>query len=148
MNWSTYFMGIAEAASKRSKDPVTRVGACVVNKHMDQIATGYNGFPASVEEKAQDWQRPNKYAKVVHAEMNAIIRALRREDLRGCYLYTTLQPCCDCLKLIAAVGIDRVFFKNELREAAESYALATSFGITLNQMEVEVENTAHESART
>lgn len=145
MNWSTYFMRIAETVSIKSKDPNTRVGAVLVDRDMRIVSTGFNGFPPGVTESADLWQRPTKYSKVVHAEANAILYG--RRDFRGCYLYTTLQPCCECLKLIAGAGIAIVFFKNQLREAAESYELARFFGIDMRQMEVEIESTANVTTR-
>lgn len=33
LTWDEYFMGIALLSAKRSKDPSTQVGACIVNKH-------------------------------------------------------------------------------------------------------------------
>ena len=32
ISWDEYFMGLAILSSERSKDPSTRVGACIVNK--------------------------------------------------------------------------------------------------------------------
>ena len=31
LSWDQYFMGMAHLSAKRSKDPNTRVGACIVN---------------------------------------------------------------------------------------------------------------------
>ncbi len=31
LSWNQYFMGMAHLSAKRSKDPNTRVGACIVN---------------------------------------------------------------------------------------------------------------------
>jgi dCMP deaminase len=79
------------------------------------------------------WERPAKYKFFIHAEANAILDA--KQDLRGAILYSTLQPCCECIKLIAGAGIDRVYFKNEYHgHAAESYQLAKEFGLTFEQL--------------
>ena len=32
ISWEQYFMGVALLSSKRSKDPATQVGACIVNE--------------------------------------------------------------------------------------------------------------------
>ena len=32
INWDEYFMGIAMLAARRSKDPNTQVGACIVSQ--------------------------------------------------------------------------------------------------------------------
>ena len=45
ISWDEYFMGIAMLAAKRSKDPNTQVGACIVSKDNIIISTGYNGMP-------------------------------------------------------------------------------------------------------
>ncbi|HCP71578.1 MAG TPA: cytidine deaminase, partial [Clostridiales bacterium] len=43
ISWDEYFMGIAMLAAKRSKDPNTQVGACIVSADNIIISTGYNG---------------------------------------------------------------------------------------------------------
>lgn len=43
--WDEYFMGIAMLAAQRSKDPVTQVGACLVDEEKHIVGIGYNGFP-------------------------------------------------------------------------------------------------------
>ena len=45
ISWDEYFMGVAVLAGKRSKDPSTQVGACIVSPENIIISTGYNGFP-------------------------------------------------------------------------------------------------------
>ena len=45
ISWDEYFMGIAALAAKRSKDPNTQVGACIVSTDDVILSTGYNGMP-------------------------------------------------------------------------------------------------------
>ena len=45
ISWDEYFMGVALLAAKRSKDPNTQVGACIVDSNNIILSTGYNGFP-------------------------------------------------------------------------------------------------------
>ena len=45
ISWDEYFMGIAMLAARRSKDPSTQVGACIVSQDNIIISTGYNGMP-------------------------------------------------------------------------------------------------------
>ena len=45
INWDEYFMGIAFLSAKRSKDPNTQVGACIVSQDNKILSMGYNGFP-------------------------------------------------------------------------------------------------------
>lgn len=46
ISWTEYFMSLAVLSSKRSKDPKTQVGACIVNNITNKVVSlGYNGFP-------------------------------------------------------------------------------------------------------
>ena len=38
-------MGVALLSAKRSKDPNTQVGACIVNDKNKIVGAGYNGLP-------------------------------------------------------------------------------------------------------
>lgn len=40
-----YFMGVALLSAQRSKDPLTQVGACLINGDKVIVGTGYNGLP-------------------------------------------------------------------------------------------------------
>lgn len=45
ISWDEYFMGVALISAKRSKDPNTQVGACIVDNDNKIVGIGYNGFP-------------------------------------------------------------------------------------------------------
>ena len=78
ISWDEYFMGIAMLAAKRSKDPNTQVGACIVSQDNIIISTGYNGMPKGCSDDEYPWEREGaqtKYPYVVHAELNAILNA-------------------------------------------------------------------------
>ena len=45
ISWDEYFMGVALLAARRSKDPNTQVGACIVSPDNIILSTGYNGLP-------------------------------------------------------------------------------------------------------
>ena len=42
ISWDEYFMSIAKLSSKRSKDPSTQVGACIVSNDNRILSIGYN----------------------------------------------------------------------------------------------------------
>ena len=44
-NADEFFMGVAKLAARRSKDPNTQVGACIVSKNNRILSVGYNGTP-------------------------------------------------------------------------------------------------------
>ena len=115
ISWDEYFMGIAMLAAKRSKDPSTQVGACIVSQDNIIISTGYNGMPKGCSDDEFPWDRTGedtKYPYVVHAELNAILNANGR-DLRGSRLYVALFPCNECAKAIIQSGVREVFYLSD-----------------------------------
>jgi len=132
IDWQTYFMGIAYLSAKRSKDPVTQVGACIVNDMQRIVGIGYNGLPYGCDDAAFPWEKSedltqSKHGYVVHAELNAILNA--RGSLQGCTLYVTHYPCHECAKAIIQSGIKKIYFaSNERADKPESKAAAKMFG--------------------
>lgn len=57
LDWSEYFMATAFLAAKRSKDPVTQVGACIVNDEKRIVGVGYNGMPTGCNDDEFPWQK-------------------------------------------------------------------------------------------
>lgn len=123
IQWDEYFMGIALLSAKRSKDPNTQVGACIVNEERRIVGIGYNGFPHGCSDQEFPWAREGdfletKYPYTVHAEINAILNSTR--SLKGCTLYVALFPCCECAKAIIQSGIQRVIFLKDKYAQTES----------------------------
>ena len=116
ISWDEYFMGIAKLSAKRSKDPNTQVGCCIVNQDKRIVAVGYNGLPKNCIDEEYPWAnrvgelQDTKYAYVVHAELNAILNATT--PLKGCSLYVTLYPCNECVKSIIQSGIAEIIFED------------------------------------
>ena len=115
ISWDEYFMGIAMLAARRSKDPNTQVGACIVSKENIIISTGYNGMPKGCSDDEFPWEREGvdtKYPYVVHAELNAILNASGR-DLHGSRIYVALFPCNECAKAIIQSGVKEVLYLSD-----------------------------------
>ncbi len=118
ISWEDYFMAIAQLSAKRSKDPNTQVGACIVNAKKRIIGIGYNGFPTGCDDDQLPWGREGeyldtKYPYVCHAEMNAITNSSNKPELDGATMYVSLFPCNECAKLIVQVGIKEVVYLND-----------------------------------
>ncbi|KAL3871408.1 hypothetical protein ACJMK2_039408 [Sinanodonta woodiana] len=116
IGWEEYFMGVALISASRSKDPDTKVGACIVNANKRIVGIGYNGMPdQGIEnnDKIFNWKKvPKKSSKhlyVCHAELNAIVNKMSA-DVRGCTVYTTLYPCNECSKLMIQSGISKIVY--------------------------------------
>lgn len=115
--WDDYFMSVALLSGKRSKDPNTQVGACIVNKNNVIESIGYNGLPKGCSDDEFPWEKEGemlntKYPFVVHAELNAILNA-KGKDLSGCKIYVALFPCNECAKAIIQSGISKVVYLSD-----------------------------------
>lgn len=109
--WDHRFMRLAREISTWSKDPSTRIGAVVVNDERRILATGYNGFPrgiADTNERLND--REQKYPRIIHAEMNALMNALYSGvSVKDATIYVYGLPVCsECTKSVIQAGISRV----------------------------------------
>ena len=117
ISWDEYFMGIALLSARRSKDPSTQVGACIVDDNNKNMSVGYNGFPHGCDDDEFPWDRTGdefdtKYPYVCHAELNAILNNGGR-NLKGCKIYVALFPCNECAKAIIQSGIKEVMFLSD-----------------------------------
>lgn len=106
------YMAVATAISQLSKDQSTQVGALVVGKGGEFIASGWNGAPrgCSADEPGDvRGARPEKYFWYSHAELNAITNAARvGTPMAGSSLVVTHFPCMDCARAIVQAGVVEV----------------------------------------
>src|SRR5665647_2479765 len=117
VSWDEYFMGVALLSARRSKDPGTQVGSCIVSSEKRILTVGYNGMPSGCSDDEFPWDRVGdpldmKYLYVCHAEMNAILNS-GHSELRGSIVYTTLFPCAECTKAIIQKGIKEVIYLSD-----------------------------------
>ena len=115
MNWTEYFLEIAEVIKLKSKDQSTQIGAVVVGEGRNVLSTGYNSFPRGLDDSLQERQeRPEKYFWMEHAERNAIYNAaLEGVSLKNSTIYLTSGlPCMDCARGIVNSGIKVVWCKS------------------------------------
>lgn len=117
ISWNEYFMGVATLASKRSKDPNTQVGACIVDKDNYIVSVGYNGMPLGCSDDEFPWERQGgtldtKYAYVTHAELNAILNS-KTANLEGSTVYVTLFPCNECTKALIQKRIGKIVYLDD-----------------------------------
>ncbi|SDC08801.1 deoxycytidylate deaminase [Niabella drilacis] len=142
ISWDEYFMGVALLSGKRSKDPSTQVGACIVNQQNKIVGVGYNGLPIGISDDQFPWQNEGnfletKYPYVCHAELNAILNNIGI-NLSGCKIYTALFPCNECSKAIIQSGISEVIYLSDKYAGKENFIAAKRMlqtaGIRLRKM--------------
>jgi len=135
-------MAVALLSAKRSKDPNTQVGACIVNRQKRIVGVGYNGFPTGCSDDTLPWCREGdfldtKYPYVCHAELNAVLNSVPG-NLTNCILYTALFPCNECAKVIIQAGIQEVvYLSNKYVDTDSVRAARTMFdqaGVACRQL--------------
>lgn len=110
ISWEEYALRIAEAASLRSEDVYTKVGACALDHSNRVIGVAYNGLAAGVQVTEDFWvNRDYRRPYMIHAETN-LLSLFKRGECR--LLACTLLPCSCCASMISAYGIKKVVYKD------------------------------------
>ena len=107
-NWDLFYLEVAKTVSLKSKDPSTKVGAVLARKNRSLISVGFNGFPQAMPDKSDFYlDRKEKYSRIIHAEMNALIYS-ENKNLKESTLYTWPFSACDrCFVVMVQAGVER-----------------------------------------
>ncbi|XP_050058261.1 uncharacterized protein LOC114131104 isoform X2 [Aphis gossypii] len=115
ISWDDLFMATAFLMAKRSRDPVTQVGACIVSSDHKIVGTGYNEMPTRCCDdsfplgKDKFDKLNDKRTYICHAELNAVLNT-NSISLQKCIIYVSLFPCNECAKIIIQSGIKNVVY--------------------------------------
>ena len=141
-------MGVALLSARRSKDPNTQVGACIVSDKNKIVGAGYNGLPIGCDDDDFPWSKEGdfldtKYPFICHAELNAILNNIGM-DLKGCKIYTALFPCNECTKAIIQSGIKEVIFLSDKYEGTDvfkaSRIMLEKAGVSVRKVKTNISN--------
>lgn len=133
--WDIRFLRLAEVVAGWSKDPSTQCGAVIIRPDKTVASMGFNGFPKGCDDDPDIYaNRELKYARVVHAEVNAILHA--QEPLQGYTLYSwppANGPSCDrCTAQIIQAGITTVIHvMNENSDIASRWQESIDRGLDM-----------------
>jgi len=139
--WDHRFMDMTELVASWSKDPSTKCGSVIVNKSHRVVSLGFNGYPHGIADTGLG-NRIEKYEKIIHAEVNAILHA--KGNLKNMTLYVyPLPPCARCMALIVQSGIKRIVTMKAKGEKLErwketnkiAFAMANEVNIKIEYME-------------
>ena len=125
ISWDDFFMRAAVAASLRSKDPNTQVGACIADTNHRILSVGYNGTPRGLNDDEFPWGIADdplydKHNYVIHAEATAILTYRGSlKDMTGAPVYVTLFPCHECAKTLVQAGIGEVVYLDDKYDGTE-----------------------------
>jgi len=125
------FMNVAVEFSTLSHCVSYQVGAvAVIDGRI--IATGINGTPRGMVncdqvflhyDASKDRELHNRWSLTheIHAEMNIIIFCAKTGiELDGATIYSTVQPCQDCMKNLLQSGVVRIVYKYPYDKSVES----------------------------
>ena len=138
IKWDTRFLQLAGTVSEWSKDPSTRCGAVIVRPDKTVASLGFNGFPRHLPDDYRLHDRPMKYQRIIHAEMNALL--FLREPVVGYTMYVwPMTPCNRCAAHIIQAGITRIVtlpLKKEMNHWNDPVQVSTEMfkeaGVVLN----------------
>ena len=135
-----FYMRLALVVESGAKCLGSHVGAVIVRDNR-VLGSGYNGTPAGYPNCTEGERGCRRCALrlespgselagklydiclCVHAEQNAILTAARfGMAIDGAVLYTTVQPCFNCLKEIMQTRIRGVVFRREWEARHPDYA--------------------------
>ena len=118
VSWEVYFMNIAKEVGTRSTCNRKHVGAVIV-RGKTILATGYTGSIrglAHCDEAGHEMDNTH-CVRTIHAEANAIVQSARHGvRIEDSEIYITASPCYDCFKMIANVGIRKIYFGEFYRD--------------------------------
>lgn len=117
--WDIRFIELAKHIASWSKDPSTKVGAVLVDHKHRIISVGFNGYPQNIpDDDLHDRER--KYAKIIHAEMNALLFAQGELELSTIYVWP-MAPCSQCASAIIQSGVECVVTRKATKEQYERW---------------------------
>ena len=139
------FMTIAIEESKKANCAKGKVGAVIV-LNGKILGRGNNSVPIGCIPCTIDTCLRKKYnlksgerqeiCRVVHAEQNAILNALKNGyNLNNSTIYVTKSPCMICAKLIINVGIKKVIYANKYPDE-EAFKILKEAGVKTKYFEI------------
>ena len=112
-SWDEYFKQLVKLTDTRSPCSRLQVG-CLFVKENRIIAQGYNGFLPGCPHKSI--VRDNHEQSTIHAEQNTITDCAKRGvSCKECDVYITHYPCINCMKLLCASGVNKIYYINDYK---------------------------------
>jgi len=127
--WEEYFVDLLHTMSKRATCSRGSNACLITNQDNDILSFGYVGSPHGQPHCDTDGhvilrirnldtgEEREHCIRTIHAEQNAIALAAKRGvALKDSILYTLLEPCYYCAKLIVQCGVIKVISKFPYKE--------------------------------
>lgn len=144
-SWDEHFLGLAVfIGQSRGTCDRGKCGAVAV-KDKNIIATGYVGAVSGqphcddVGHQFAIVDGKNRCIRTIHAEQNLLVSSSKHgTSLTGSTVYSTMEPCFVCAKLLAAVGIKRFVAAKAYHASSLSKSLFDKVGIIHETLDSDV----------
>ena len=149
-SWDEYFMNIAREIGERGTCDRGMCGAVIV-KDKRILTTGYVGAPIGLahcdeaghlmhEVYDKEGKKSMHCVRTTHAEQNALVQAARSGiSVEGGTVYTKMEPCHVCAKMIINAGIKRIVANKRHHAAEISRKIFAEAGVKLEVLNDEIE---------
>lgn len=109
-------LNIAVVLSARGTCEKKKVGCVLVDSLGNIIATGYNGQPRGKPHCTSLYPCPafldaNLSCSAIHAEMNALVRCDKPDQIRAAYI--TEAPCAKCKMMLQNTSCKEIYYLDE-----------------------------------
>lgn len=134
--WDDYFLNQLSSLALRATCDRGR-SAAIFTRDNDILSSGYVGAPPGMphcDDVGHLWDGPERKhcVRTLHAEQNAVIRAVRNGvNLRGATLYCTMEPCVNCAMTVVGIGVARVVAAHPYHAGTMSRDMLYDSGIKL-----------------
>ena len=131
-SWDEYFKQLVKLTATRSPCSRLQVG-CLFVKENRIIAQGYNGFLPGCPHKSI--VRDNHEQSTIHAEQNTITDCAKRGvSCKECDVYITHYPCINCMKLLCASGVNKIYYINDYKNDELVYKFAKDMNVGISKL--------------
>jgi dCMP deaminase len=118
-----------------SPDEETKVGCALLDHNGIIVGTGWNRHPVN-KRCSLPTKRPEKYPYMIHAEIAALVRCRRPDDVS--VVYITHSPCHECAKALAMLpNLLEVVYVTEYQGVLETIKFLEMFGVIVRKYEGE-----------
>ena len=132
-SWEEYALSLAQTAATRSEDPYHKVGACALGYDNKVLGLGYNGLASGKDVDDGFWDsRDLRRPYMIHAEANCL-SLCKKGEVR--LMASTLLPCSSCSTMIAAYGIEEVYYRDTYERDEQALEIFKWYNIKLVRLD-------------
>ena len=130
--WDEYYREIVQVTANRSPCSRKHVG-CLLVKDNRIVSQAYNGFLPGCPHKSI--VRDNHEQATIHAEQNALCDCAKRGvSCDNAEAYITHYPCLNCMKLLTASGIKKIYYINDYHNDEICKEISEQQNIVINKI--------------